>query len=53
VASPFQHHFIVRWLWPEGGSIKIDTIEGNSAPNSNFSFGPRQLKAVDGWYSIF
>lgn len=48
-----QHHFIVRWLWPEGGTIKVDTIEGNSPPNSNFSFGPRQLKAVDRWYSIF
>jgi hypothetical protein len=51
--QPFQHHFIVRWLWPESGGVKVDTIEGNSAPNSNFSNQRRELKDVTAWYSIF
>jgi hypothetical protein len=53
VDKPFQHHFIVRWLWPEGGSVKVDTIEGNSPPSSNFSFKKRNMKQVDAWYSVF
>jgi Putative peptidoglycan binding domain len=53
VDQPFQHHFIIRWLWPEGGNVQIDTIEGNSPPSSNFSFKRRNLKEVNAWYSIF
>jgi hypothetical protein len=54
VDKPFQHHFIVRWLWPgANGAVQVDTIEGNSSPNSNFSLKLRDKKEVDGWYSAF
>ena len=53
VDKPFNHHFIIDNLFTQGGIMKVNTIEGNSSPSSNFSFKTRDVSSISGFYSIF
>jgi len=53
VDKPFNHHFIIDNVFTQGGIMKVNTIEGNSSPSSNFSFKTRDVSSISGFYSIF
>ncbi len=54
VHSPFEHHFIIKKVYQdEHSKWWASTIEGNSSPNSNFSFKERELSSIDRFYSCF
>jgi len=54
VSVPFQHHFIIREApFQEEGVTKVRTVEGNSSPDSRFSFKTRAIKEISAFYSIF
>jgi hypothetical protein len=53
IGQPFQHHFIIEQVFDENGIRTASTIEGNSAPNSNFSFQKRPLTSIDAFYTCF
>ena len=54
VSAPFQHHFIIREApFQEAGVTKVRTVEGNSSPDSRFSFKTRTIKEISAFYSIF
>ncbi|GAA3948317.1 hypothetical protein GCM10022406_32690 [Hymenobacter algoricola] len=51
VNQPFQHHFLVREVHPDG---TIDTIDGNSAGTSTVSTKSRvPLRSIDLFFSAF
>jgi len=53
VSDPFQHHFIIDNVFTEGGVRKVNTIEGNSSPSSNFSLKTRTVSSISAFYTIF
>ncbi len=53
VAAPFQHHFLIDRVFVEGGIRKVATIEGNSSPDSNFSFKTRQVSEISAFLTCF
>lgn len=53
IGQPFQHHFIIEQVFDQNGVRTASTIEGNSAPNSNFSFQNRPLSSIDAFYTCF
>jgi len=53
VHKPFMHHFIIDNVFVQGGVRKVNTIEGNSSPSSNFSFKTRDVSSISAFYSIF
>jgi peptidoglycan hydrolase-like protein with peptidoglycan-binding domain len=53
VGQPFQHHFIIEQVFDQNGVRVASTIEGNSAPSSNFSTKIRPLSSIDAFYTCF
>ena len=51
INQPYQHHFIVREVNPDG---TIDTIDGNSAGTSTVSTKSRvPMRNITGFFSAF
>jgi hypothetical protein len=48
-----DNHFIIEQVFDQNGVRTASTIEGNSAPNSNFSFQNRPLSSIDAFYTCF
>lgn len=50
----FEHHVVIIDVFEKGGVKKVKTIEGNSAPNSNFTIdGERDLASLAATYTAF
>ncbi len=51
VNNDFEHHFIIEKVLRDEGVVL--TVEGNSPPNSNFSFKRRPISSVTAYYTVF
>lgn len=53
VNNGLEHHFIIEDVVTEQGRLVAKTIEGNSAPNSNFHRGTRPISSITAAYTAF